>query len=152
MIELLLKYLSVFGLSMLKFIFGPVTGVSMGLGIVEIWLLTSSGMMATVVIITFAGTEFRQWLVAKFAKKQTSATGNKRMLRLWNRYGMLGVAFLTPLILSPPGGAIMAVSFGEKKHRILTYMLGSALIWGLIFAIFITLAGDTFSKLTGIAL
>ena len=147
MTELLAKYFSVFSLSMFKFVFGPVTGASLGLNVIETWLLTSAGMMATVLVITYAGSSLRARIVARFGKKQTISARKRRMVRMWNRYGIAGVAFLTPLLLSPPGGAIVAVSFGEKKHKIILYMLLSAIFWGLFLSIVISLAGEKFIEL-----
>jgi ABC-type sulfate transport system permease subunit len=48
---------------------------------------------------------------------------------------MIGVAMLTPVILSPIGGTIIAVSFGEDKWRIFIYMLLSSILWSLILSV-----------------
>jgi hypothetical protein len=151
MIALALKYLTVIGGSMVKFIFGPLTGFATGLSFVETWLLTSLGMMCTVVGITFAGKTLKQQVITRFFKKRRLFTpNNRRMVKVWHRYGMLGTAFLTPLLLTPPGGSILAVSFGEKKEKIITYMLVSALGWGLFFTFIVRLLGDQAFKFFGL--
>jgi hypothetical protein len=59
-------------------------------------------------------------------------TRNRRKVRIWNKYGILGVSFLTPVILSPIGGALIANAFGEKKYKIFMWMTVMALIWGFV--------------------
>ena len=130
---MLVKYLSVFGLSMLKFFAGPVTGLAVGLKMWETMLLTIGGMMASVTILSFLGIELRHKLVARFAgKKKKFSPRSRRIVRIWKRFGLQGVAFLTPLILSPLGGTIIAIGFGETPKRIILFMLTSAIFWGII--------------------
>lgn len=139
----IIKYATVFGLSMLKFILGILTGTSLGFNIGLTALLTVAGMMATVVILTFLGNEFRQKIKAKFGKnKKLFTSKNRKIVRVWQKYGIFGVAFLTPLLFSPIVGTLIAVSFGEKKHKILIYMLLSAVFWGLILSVFIHFFGE----------
>ncbi len=152
MTEQLLKYLSVFAGSMFKFIFGPLAGAATGLSIFETSVFTALGMMATVVIITYAGTELRQQIMKRFVKKAKEGEESekkKRLNRLWAKYGIAGVALLTPIVFSPPGGAIIAVSFGEKKEKILLYMLLSAFFWGFVFSALVIIGGEQVTNLLG---
>jgi hypothetical protein len=144
----IIKYLSVFGTSMLKFIFGPIIGAALGLTVFETWISTVMGMMATVLIITYAGTELRKRIFRQyFSKKRKFTPYNRRMVKIWNRYGIVGVAFLTPIILSPPVGSILAVAFGEKKKKIITAMLISACVWGLLLSLVLTFGKEQIDML-----
>lgn len=138
------KYIPVLTGSMLKFILGPVTGTSLGLSFIEIYLCTVFGMMTTVVGITYLGTPARKKiaeLLGNRKKRKTFTPRNRRIVRVWIKYGMKGVAFLTPLLLSPPLGTIIAVSFGENKQKIIFYMFISAAFWGLVFTAIINTVG-----------
>lgn len=98
MMTSLIKLLSVFSISMLKFVFGPLTGAAMGLSVVETWAATVAGMMVTVLGIAYAGTELRRRIFQQYFKKKRKFTPyNRRMVRIWNKYGIAGVAFLTPI-------------------------------------------------------
>lgn len=145
----LAKYLSVLVASMLKFIGGPVTGVALGLTWVETWLSTVAGMMASVVLVTYAGAALRA-LVNRF-RKTTSRRFSPRTrlaVRVWKRAGMMGIAFLTPLLLTPIGGTVLAVSFKVNRSLIFSYMLISALFWGIIFTLAMYQVPDLFSRFT----
>jgi hypothetical protein len=127
----LLAYLSVIAGAMLKFIFGPLAGFSTRLSFVETWLFTVVGMMCSVSTVLIVGTPLRQWLVLRFGQNQKKFTPRKRMIvRIWKSYGLIGIAALTPLILTPLGGSIIAVALGGKPKVILLYMFASATAWG----------------------
>jgi membrane protein DedA with SNARE-associated domain len=42
------------------------------------------------------------------------------------------VALLTPPLLTPPVGTLVASGFGEEKKKIFLYMFISSILWGLI--------------------
>lgn len=137
MLEALSKYLVVTAWSMFKFIFGPLSGVSFGLHPVETYLCTVTGMMLTAVLLSSEITRkpILGWL-SRRRKNKTKKVFSKRtrtVVTIWRKFGMRGVAFLTPLVLTPPFGTLVAVSFGESRRKILLYMLISASFWAAIF-------------------
>lgn len=140
MTEELIKIVPIFFLTMLKVFFGPTLGYASGLSIFTTILVTIGGMMASVVLFTFFGTWLREKILHRFQKKdQKKFTPSKRkIVSLWKKYGLVGVAVLTPLLLTPIGGTIVAVSFGSPKQKIILYMLISATIFaiGMSYAIY----------------
>ncbi len=133
MYGLLLKYLSVYLLSMVKFVAGPLAGLASGLSYLETVLFTASGMMSTVLLFTFFGKPLRGFLLRTLWKdKKRFTKRNRRFVTIWKKWGMFGVCFLTPVIFSPIGGALLANLFGGPKKQIVLYMLFSAVFWGFI--------------------
>lgn len=137
MLQELFHYIIVFGLSMFKFILGPVTGRLYEMNFFETTLLTVLGMMTSVFIFSSVfGTKIHCWIMNTFYKnKRLFSKRNRRAVKIWRTYGLKGVAFLTPILLSPIGGTIVATSFGEHRNKIFKYMLLSALFWGSIFSL-----------------
>jgi hypothetical protein len=136
------KYLSVIAASMLKFIAGPLTGVALDLHWLETFSLTVAGMMLSVFIFTYLGHTLKTTLLRRFYKNRKLFTSrNRRIVRIWTKYGMAGVAFMTPLLLTPIGGTMIAASFGESRIKIFFYMFVSAVFWGLIFTLIIDAVG-----------
>ena len=128
----LTDYIAIFFGSTLKFVLGPVYGMlkNSDLSIFETAIFTFLGMMCSVLVVTYLGEEIRTRLSQKFYKKKKMFSKRKRTaVKVWNSWGIRGIAFLTPLILTPIGGAILAVSFGEKKKKIIINMSISGLIW-----------------------
>ena len=100
MTEEILKAIPIFFLAMLKVVFGPTLGYAARLHIITTVLVTFSGMMASVLLFTFFGTWLREKILHRFEKKnQKRFTPKKRKLvTLWKKYGLVGVAVLTPLL------------------------------------------------------
>ena len=130
------KYISVLLASTLKFIGGPLSGIALGLTWLETCLCTVAGMMTSVVLVTYAGTVLQKATERWFPAKPKRFTRRTRLaMRIWKRAGMLGIALLTPLLLTPIGGTILAVSFKVKRPLIFGYMLASAFFWGVVLTL-----------------
>jgi membrane protein DedA with SNARE-associated domain len=120
---------------MVKFILGPVLGYGAKLNLVTTVLTTVAGMMTIVLLFTFF-TDFMRNKVLKrfFGERKRSDQTQKRYRQLWDKYGIVGVAILTPLILTPIGGTLLAVSFGAPRNKLIFYMFISASVWAFVFS------------------
>ncbi len=137
------KYASVFLLSMVKFLGGPLAGVSMGLPFGLTLALTVAGMMTTVFIISGVG---RVWVRHKQQQRRLRrvpifSTRSRNIIKVFRRFGMGGIAFLTPVLLSPIGGTVIATLLGVPRGRILLHMLWSAVLWGGVLTLASTRIG-----------
>lgn len=131
MIEKITLYFSIFISSTVKFIAGPTIGVAAGVSVTETAIFTAAGMMFTVTLFTFFGPQMRS-LMARFRKKKKRlfTRRTRRFVFIWQKYGIPGTAFLTPLILTPVGGAILVNAFKGPRSRIFLFMTVSAVFWG----------------------
>lgn len=133
MLERLFDYGTVFLGSMFKFVLGPISGTASDLSVVETALFTALGMMTTVFLVSLLNDEFRHKLVWKLKRdKRLFTRKNRRLVTIWSKYGLKGVAFLTPVLLMPLGGAIIALSFGGSRGKMLKYMAVSFLFWSFL--------------------
>jgi len=139
----ILKYISVFLLSMVKFFGGPLAGVSMGLSFGATLALTVAGMMTSVFIFSGIGSFFSKWYAQQQRQKQKPifTKKNRRLVRVWQRFGMGGIAFLTPIILTPIIGTVVATVLGAPQRHILVHMLWSALFWGVTLTFLVSQVG-----------
>ena len=133
MAEEVLKAVSVFLLSMLKFILGPMTGFALGLHFVTSTLATIAGMMMSVTLFTYFGEWIRALVLRTFYRNRPKFSRRSRRIAAWRKYGLTGIALLTPLLLTPIGGTLLAVGATRSKGRILAAMAVSATAWSLIF-------------------
>jgi len=133
--ERIFKYCTVFFVSMLKFVLGPTTGIFAGLTIVETAILSTLGMMSSVLLFSFGGTVVRDWWFTTFRHdRKLFSPRNRKVVKFWIRFGIKGLAFLTPIVFSPIVGTLLAVSFGEDKSRIFRFMFLAALFWSFALA------------------
>lgn len=127
------KYSSVIIASTIKFLGGPLSGAALGLNWLETATCTTLGMMISVVVVAYAGAALQSMFQRFQSSPPKRFTKRTRLaIRIWKRAGLAGIAFLTPLILTPIGGTILAISFGVNRGRLMLYMLISAVIWALV--------------------
>jgi hypothetical protein len=92
--------------------------------------------MTSVTVFTLLGTRLKKIYQKRFGKqKKVFSKKNRRIVRIWNAYGEVGIAVLTPILLNPIGGTLILVSFGSDKRKIFGYMLLSGLAWGALFSL-----------------
>jgi hypothetical protein len=134
-----LELLSVVGMSSLKVLPGVGLALLYELTALEIFLTIFIGGMAGIITFSFFGTRIRAWRkkrrMARNIVKKVKIKRARRIVRIWRKYGLVGVAFLTPPLISPPFGVAIAVAFGERMERILLYMGISMAFWAAVFAI-----------------
>lgn len=139
MIETITKYLVVCVSSMFKFILGPVIGPHEHLSVIETSVCTIVGMMVAVVISTYVGENIRDYLMNRKKRRgnyKVFTRRKRRIVRIFRKFGMFGIAFLTPLLLTPIGGTVIAVSLSINRRKIITYMFVSALFWAPVASYF----------------
>ena len=137
------KIISIFLLTMLKFIAGPVGGYAAGLHILITILLTVAGMMSSVFLFAYLGASLKTHLIDRlFTKRRKFTKRNRRFVQIWKRYGIKGVAFLTPLIFTPIGGTLLMTSMGAPRQKIFLSMFISALFWATAFTTVIYIFGQ----------
>lgn len=132
------KYLIVYALSAVKIIFGPTMGLAYGFSILETSVLSLLGMMTSVYLLSYFGEEikiiFRRFSRPK-KKKKIFTPQRRRFVRIWKKWGVAGIAFFTPILLSPIGGAILANAFGGKRQEIIKWMWIFGAGWSLVLTV-----------------
>ena len=134
MIEKIGAYLGIYLLCCLKSIFGPLLGPAAGMTKIEIILITIAGLMTSVFLFNVVGEKIKKNIIPIFIKNPKKfSPASRRMVRLWKRYGIIGVCFLTPLVLSPVGGALLVSSVGAPRKQVYFYMLVFGIFWSVVW-------------------
>ena len=135
--------LTIYVLCMFKIIFGPTMGYAAGLSPLLTVIITVSGMMTTVLLFTFFGEKVRDKILRRYLKpKKVFSPKNRRFVKIWRKYGELGISFLTPILLSPPGGSIIAMALGGSRKKTIGYMFLWSVVWSTIITYTFYYAGD----------
>lgn len=70
-----------------------------------------------------------EYIEKKSEPKKIFTRRNRSIVKIWKKYGLYGIAFLTPIILSIPIGTIIANSLVDNRKKILLYMFVSLVFW-----------------------
>jgi uncharacterized membrane protein YjjB (DUF3815 family) len=142
--EELSRAIPVYFSSMLKFILGPVGGYFARLNVLTTILTTVAGMMTVVIAFAFFGDLLKKHVINRFFRKMNRFSDqNRKFIRIWRKYGLPGVAALTPVIFTPIGGVLLAISFGSPRDKLIIYMFISASFWSVTLTLLIYLFGNS---------
>ena len=102
-------------------------------------LVTVAGMMTSVIVFTYFGEWMKRRIISRYfrRKRKLFSKKNRRVVKIWRRYGPVGVAALTPILLMPIGGTIILTSFNIPPRKIVRYMLASAIFWAVLETILV---------------
>ncbi len=122
---------SLFGFSMIKFMFAPFAGPKAGLTFFETYLSCTSGAIVSSAIFFFSASYFMnraqlkrekaqqelldQGLPVKVKKRFTRM--NKFVVRMKRSVGIIGISFWAPFFLSIPLGSIIAAKFYGENNK-----------------------------------
>jgi hypothetical protein len=144
-----LKILEVGLIASVKFLFAPFEAERYDFSFGQSFAITTIGGLVGIFAFYYAGTKITTWwrhLIALiksiFIRKPIAVIENKPrknftrgrrfVVGIKMRFGLFGVAFVTPCIISIPVGTIVAANFYKKKKGVLLYFIGSLLLWSLI--------------------
>lgn len=57
---------------------------------------------------------------------------SRKIVRIWSKYGLIGLAALTPIFLSIPIGTFFITRLERNKRKILLYLFVSITLWSLL--------------------
>lgn len=98
--------------------------------------LAIAGGMIGVLFFSFLNEQLRALYRHFFPKKEKahSLTFKQRLIQqVRQKFGLAGIAFLTPVILTVPVGTMVAASLYHNKPRIFAYMFVAFSFWSLLF-------------------
>lgn len=70
----------------------------------------------------------KKWFKNHQPKKKFSKT-NRFIIKVKHRFGIVGIALLSPVLLSIPLGAFIAERFYKDKKKVILYLSGSVIFW-----------------------
>lgn len=145
-----LSYVKVAAASTIKFFGGPILGRIENLSWWETAISSTFGLMFTVIIVIYAGEYLQQlllnvkWKIGKERPRKVFSRTTRTGIKVKNKLGLWGIAFLTPLIFTPIVGSFLSLAFRFPKPQILIKMFICGLFWGAIQAEVVILFGDFF--------
>ncbi|MCE2740723.1 MAG: hypothetical protein LW669_04465 [Sphingobacteriales bacterium] len=133
--EVLLKMVTVILWSAVKYIVGISFAIGFGFNPIETIVLTIGGGMLGVLVYLYAWALLLSVFYRFFPKKPKPVKFKlltRKLVLFIRKYEVWGIAFLTPLLLTPPLGTILAASIEPNKWRIKMIMFLSFSFWTIL--------------------
>lgn len=118
-------------------------------GLSPFWVMTLAfvGNMLTVLILIIAFQKVKEWMEARKKKDGTGESKRtERGKRIWNKYGMPGLALLGPILIGTHIAAFIGLLFGASKVNTTIWMTISIALWTIVFGIATAMGFDFFVK------
>lgn len=141
--EKALQVLLVVILSSTKFLSAPITALNIGFGFVQTLVITTLGGMLGVVFFYYLSSVIMRILnklspsspeKKKVQKKKHFTWKNKMIVRVKRDFGLVGLAALTPTVLSIPVGTFLAARYFDNTAKVLGYLFASVIVWSVIIS------------------
>ena len=134
------KILVLLLVSATKFLMGPGTILASGYSPGETIIINIIGGLLGSFFFFYFGAWFFNWLEVKFRKKgrkpkKRFTWKNRLIIRFKNRFGVIGMALLIPIISIPISALISAKYFRDDRKSIPAYIL-SVVFWSFILTYF----------------
>lgn len=133
----------VFLLSTVKFGFG---GVPLAVIVAKfpffkaVTITTAGGITSAIIFAHLSEWVLKKWhnFRAKYFPyhKHKHVPENKLTKKIREKWGLFGLAFFTPFILSIPIGTLLSVYFYPDRQKVVSYMIVSIIAWDLFFYYF----------------
>lgn len=129
------KFAMTFPLAILQFQFS----------FLETILWTNLGGLLGIYFFAFLSEKLIAWWNRTFRRSepQTAVNGqkekriftrrNRRIIRIKQQYGLIGIAVSTPFLLSIPVGAFLVVRYYRHTHSRFLYLISANLLWSVIY-------------------
>ena len=125
----------------------------------EIVLWTNVGGMAGIYFFAYLSERLLAWwkrifrsrrerISEKQEKKKIFTRRNRRIVKIKQKYGLIGIAFTTPLLLSIPVGVFLVVRYYHSSKTKYIYLIGSNILWSFIYTGFYMFWMDLLVKRT----
>lgn len=101
-------------------------------------VLTASGGIAAVTLIVVLGRPLQDWLMKKFPK-QVEKIRNSKVHKVWDKYGVVGLGLLSPMILGAPQCTLLGLLLGAKPKRMLLWASLGCVLWAVVLTVLGTL-------------
>lgn len=127
-------YISMYFFTMLKYLAGPSIGASQGISIYLSMLINIASMMTVALVFSYFGLHVKALLI-KWGRwpQQKFSPKSRRFVTIWKKYGLIGIAFFTPILFMPIPGVLIASTLEDSRKAILFHMLWSSVLWSVVF-------------------
>ena len=122
-------------------------GILRGLSPAWVMILAFVGNMLTVLLLIFGFERVKRYMDSRKLKNgKVESKRTERGKRIWNKYGLPGIAMLGPFVIGTHIAAFIGLVFGAKKINTIVWMTISIATWTLVFGIATAMGFDFFTS------
>lgn len=129
--DVLPKVATVFGLGAVELWAAIPAGLALGLHPVATGIVSAVGAITSGLAVALLGDRPRAWLVARHGVPPDGG-GHGTIRRIWDRYGVVGLGLLAPLLVGAPLGTALGLLLGAPVRRLLFWVSAGIVLWSAL--------------------
>ena len=126
----------------------PLAVIQFGFSFLETVLWTNVGGILGIYFFAFLSDKLIAWWNRTFRRapsesapvasngKRVFTRKNRRIVRIKQKYGLIGIAITTPFLLSIPLGTFLVIRYYRHNRNKFLYLISSNVVWSLIYTAF----------------
>jgi hypothetical protein len=134
-----LKIAEIVLLAGVKFLFAPFEAERQGFSFKESFLITTMGGMGGIVVFTFVGEgisyswkKLKSFLFRNKKEIKKFTFLNRKIITIRQKFGEIGLALVTPSIISIPVGTIIINRLYKGKFKNIVILFFALLVWSFL--------------------
>lgn len=110
-------------------------GIVRGLQPVVVVILSFIGNLSTIILVVYLFEKIKDFIVRKKGAVKENTKRQERAKRIWNKYGLPGLAILGPVLIGTHIAAFIGMSLGATKRWTMLWMTISLVLWSVVFGV-----------------
>ncbi|MCW4017692.1 MAG: VTT domain-containing protein [Candidatus Bathyarchaeota archaeon] len=106
---------------------------------------SATGSILSALAVTLIGEKIRNRIIQWRYKGKEPKKGF--LSSIWDKYGVIGLGLLSPLLFGAPIGAALGAAFGSNKWRLLLWMSVGIIIWAAGLTLAVAAGVDSIKRL-----
>jgi uncharacterized membrane protein len=123
--------ISVFGIAFIYFWAAIPAGLAQGMSPLMVAAVAAISYASGALVVVIAGQPVRDWLMKRFGG-QSAINPNSRIRRIWDRYGLIGLALVAPVTTGAQVGALIGLALNAPPRRLLLLLILGGVIWAVV--------------------
>ena len=144
--SIIIKLLTVIGLGIVELWAAIPAGIAFGFPPVLTGIASAVGALIAAALVILLGDKIRKRLLKKMNKGEKS---KGRIYKIWDKYGVIGLGLISPLITGSLLGAAIGISLGAVPKKLMIWMSIGIVAWAAILTTIGTLGVAGFHLLRG---
>lgn len=121
----------------------PVAVYAMKMTAAETLICTNAGgLLGLLIFLNFSKYLLLAWDKYRPAfhrkKRKVFTRSSRRFVKIKLKYGLPGIAILSPSVLSIPVGSFLAARYYGTKPKVWLFLITGQILWSLVFTLFYT--------------
>ena len=117
----------------------PLSVLKYDFNFIQTLLFTVVGGVLSVLVFSYLSDKIYKLIKTKEQNKVKKRSMKKALaIKTARKYGLVGIAFLTPIFLSIPVGTYLALHFFPEKKKTIPILITSVVAWSLVLSVALT--------------